>query len=67
MNRLKQSLLASARVAELKHGAAELSAAARPPARLALERDPARARHALMLLLARERRRNAKLVELLQS
>jgi hypothetical protein len=62
---LKQSLLASARVAELKHAAAELSSATRPPARVVLTREAERDRRRLLMLLARERRRNAKLVELL--
>ena len=67
MNRLKQSLLASARVAELKHVAAETSSSARPPLRIALAHNDARARRKLMMLLASERRRNAKLVGMLQS
>jgi len=64
---LKQKLLSSARIAELKHVAAETSAAARPPARLALSTNPGAARAQLLQALAQERRRNAKLVGLLQS
>ena len=58
-------ILASARVAEIKAAAAELSAAGRPPARVALSRDLVRDRRRLLALLAHEWRRNAK-VELLQ-
>jgi len=62
----QQMILASARVAEMKAAAVELSAAGRPPARVALTRDLVRDRRRLLVLLAHERRRNAKLVELLQ-
>ena len=59
-------ILASPRVAEIKAAAAELSAAGRrPPA----SRSPAtwpRDRPRLLALLVHQRRRNAKLVELLQ-
>jgi hypothetical protein len=62
----KQNILASARVAELKLAADKLAAAARPPAVVAITHDPARDRRRLLLLLAHERARNAKLLELLQ-
>jgi hypothetical protein len=60
---LRQSLLASARVAELRHRADDLAHAARPPARIALTGDPVRDRRRLALALQHERKRNAKLIE----
>jgi hypothetical protein len=60
---LRQVLLQSARVAELRHHADELAKAARPPARIALTGDPVRDRRRLHLALVYERQRNAKLLE----
>jgi hypothetical protein len=58
---LRQVLLQSARVAELRHRADDLARAARPPARIVLTGDPKRDRRRLGLLLLDERRKNAKL------
>lgn len=66
MTTLQQMIRARARVAEMKFTAAELSAAGRPPAGIPLSHDAARDRRRLLLLLAHERARNAKLLELLQ-
>ena len=56
------SLMASARVAEMRAQAENLAAAARPPARVELPQDPRQARRRLLLLVARERRRSASLL-----
>jgi hypothetical protein len=60
MNRTAANLLASARVAELRAQAEDLAAAARPPARITAPRSPGNRR--LLLLIARERRRSARLL-----
>ncbi len=62
----QQNILAHARVAELHSSADELAAAVRPPPRIALTREPVRDRRLLLELLAVERRRNAKLIELMR-
>jgi len=62
---LRQVLLQSARVADLRHKAADLSRATRVPARVVLTGDPARDRRRLGLLLLDERRKNAKLRDLI--
>ena len=56
------NLLASARVAELRAQAENLAAAARPPARVELPQDPRQARRRLLLLVALERQRTARLL-----
>lgn len=56
------NLLASARVAELHTQADELAMAARPPVRVELPRDPRQANRRLLLLVARERKRSARLL-----
>ena len=56
------NLLASAHVAELRAQADELVAVARPPVRVELPRDPRQANRRLLLLVARERKRNARLL-----
>jgi hypothetical protein len=61
----QQSLLASARVADLRRDAADLAAATRPAA-VVLTRDPVRDRRRLLALLAHERARSRMLVELLK-
>ena len=62
MKSLVANLLASARVAEMRAQAENLAAAARPPARVELPQDPRQARRRLLLLVARECRRNASLL-----
>jgi hypothetical protein len=61
---MKRAILQSARIAELKEQAAEVARLARKPPAVELPRD-ARSHYRLLLLLARERRRNMRLVELL--
>ena len=61
MNRLTQSLMQSARVAELARDADELARLAKPAPRVELPRDDS-GRRLLIALLARERRRNARLM-----
>jgi hypothetical protein len=56
------NLLASARVAELRAQAENLARAARPPARVELPQDPRQARRRLLLLVALERQRTARLL-----
>lgn len=56
------TLLASARVAEMRMHADELAMAARPPVRVELPRDPRQANRRLLLLIARERQRSARLL-----
>jgi len=68
---MKQEILQSARVAELRASADELAVLCKPPAAVALPRAPSwtasRRLFPLMLaLLARERRRSGKLVDLLK-
>jgi hypothetical protein len=60
-----QSILQSARIAELRTQADTLAAAVRHPP-IELPHDTRAARRRLLLLLARERRRNAALLELLR-
>ena len=60
-----QNILAASRVADLERDAAALSAAMKP-ARVVLTRDPVRDRRRLLVLLAHERARNTKLLELLR-
>lgn len=60
-----QTILRAARVAELKATASSVAALCRPPAAVELPRstrDGNSGRRLLLLLLARERRRNARLV-----
>jgi len=60
-----QTILRAARVAELKATASSVAALCRPPAAVELpraHRDGNSGRRLLLLLLARERRRNARLV-----
>ena len=63
-----QTILRAARVAELKAAASSVAALCRAPATVELPRtrDGNSGRRLLLLLLARERRRNARLVELLR-
>jgi hypothetical protein len=62
-----QSILQSARVAELRTQADTVAAATRRAPPIELSRDSGQAdRRRLLLLLARERRRNAALLELLR-
>jgi hypothetical protein len=56
------NLLASARVAELRAQADHLASVARPPVRVELPRDPRQANRRLLLLVARERQRSARLL-----
>jgi hypothetical protein len=58
-------VLQSARVAELRMAAEEISALCRRPVAVSLPRLPSSDRRRLLLLLAHERRRNARLVELI--
>jgi hypothetical protein len=57
-----REILQSARVADIKRAAAETAVLCKTPAAVTLERS--RARRRLLMLLAHERRRNAKLVGL---
>jgi len=59
-----QTILRAARIAELKASASSVAALCRPPAAVELprSRDGNSGRRLLFLLLARERRRNARLV-----
>jgi|KBSMisStaDraftv2_1062788.scaffolds.fasta_scaffold02656_13 hypothetical protein len=59
-----QTILRAARIAELKASASSVAALCRPPAAVELprSRDGNSGRRLLLLLLARERRRNARLV-----
>ena len=61
MSRLAQSLLVSARIAELEREVDELARAAAPAPRVELP-PGASGRRRLIAMLAHERRRNAKLV-----
>jgi hypothetical protein len=60
-----QAILQSARIAELRTAAKETAAACRRPVPVDLSMSSSAGRRRLLLLLAHERRRNAKLVELL--
>jgi hypothetical protein len=59
-----QTILRAARIAELKAAASSTAALCKPPAAVELprSRDGNSGRRLLILLLARERRRNARLV-----
>lgn len=64
MNSRAQAILQSARIAELRFAAAEVAALCRPAVAVELPRNHSDRRR-LLMLLAHERRRNAKLVNLL--
>jgi hypothetical protein len=62
---MKLAIQQAARIAELKMQVDEVAKLARKPPTVELPRGD-RSRHRLLLLLARERRRNMQLVELLK-
>jgi hypothetical protein len=61
----KTAILQSARIAELRTAATELATLCQRPVPVVLAHSPPASRRCLLALLVRERRRNAKLVELL--
>lgn len=65
MPKLADTLLRTARVAELRTSVTEVAALCQRPAPVALAESSSSGHRRLLLLLARERRRNAKLVELI--
>jgi hypothetical protein len=63
MSTEQQQILRSARIAELRVTTANVAALCKQPAAVELPADNRDGRRVLLQLLARERRRNAKLVE----